>query len=90
MSLTGIKIETLTFSFVAIVGAQVIGREGPVVDNFIPIFLSDLNCKSSDTMILSCRATARGITECNHTMDVYVSCEGGLFLYLHVSKCTYR
>ena len=44
-----------------------------------PIFLSTLGCGDSDDAIINCSRTNRiGLTECMHSQDVSVRCQGKL------------
>ena len=56
------------------------------VPNYVPIFLSNLNCMSPQTAILDCTIRAPiGITKCQHSNDVYVRCQGRcLLLVSHI------
>ena len=52
-------------------------RQFSDLDSNLPIFLSTLNCHSSDMQIIDCDRNDRlGLTECSHDQDVYVHCEG--------------
>ena len=43
-----------------------------------PIFLDQLTCSSTDTDLLGCNRGGAiiGLTECDHTQDVWVECAG--------------
>ena len=47
-----------------------------------PIFLDELDCTATDTMIVECNLFSNGLGfhNCNHSMDVSVRCTGIVFI----------
>ena len=57
------------------VGVEIIAG-GVAVPDFIPIFISDLRCSKQDSTILACMGSAPGVTQCMHSQDAYIRCQG--------------
>ncbi len=57
-------------------GAAIIDQHGASTHDFVPIFISKLGCTESNTRILECTRGVLGRTQCLHSQDVYVRCQG--------------
>ena len=48
-----------------------------IIQDGLPIYLSTVDCGIKDNAIINCDRNARlGLTNCDHSQDVYVHCEG--------------
>ncbi len=67
-------------TFVVVLDSSIIDRANFNITDNLPIYLSTLDCDSDDRAIIDCSITnPLGLTECDHTQDVFVHCEGMFF-----------
>ena len=72
-------LSLLLIKYCIVIEAEVLDKrdDGITVPGSGPIFLSTLDCDANMDNILSCRRSAPiGITNCMHSQDVYVRCQG--------------
>ena len=73
-----IEASIIVSNVVFISGAEVLAR-GSYAPGSGPIFLSQLECSGSESLLSSCLTGHNlppGLVNCNHSMDVSIQCQG--------------
>ena len=53
------------------------------------IYLDDLNCLGTETVLTECESTGLGISNCNHAEDAGVVCAIGKISLMFISVCVF-
>ena len=51
--------------------------------SYLPILMSNLQCRGSEKSLLECSQRPCGVTSCTHKFDVGIICESKLIIYIY-------